>query len=205
MRAYRHVEERDGTCDMSTVRASIKADNREWTVADLQRRFGPIPFSAFARTRARHGHREGRCSGSNDHEDRLFELVDGVLVEKTAGFVESWLAARLACLIGLCIEPRNLGIVTGADGMYRLASGLIRIPDVAFISWDRIPRGEIPEEPLPDLVPDLVIEVISRSNTAGRWTRSSAIISRKAFAWSGWFVPEPGLSTSTPRQISSRG
>ena len=29
---------------MSTVRASHEARPREWTVADLHRRFGPIPF-----------------------------------------------------------------------------------------------------------------------------------------------------------------
>ena len=57
------------------------------------------------------------------------------------------------------------GLVTGADGMYRLAKGLVRIPDVAFVSWARIPGGRFPEEPIPDLVPDLAVEVISPSNT----------------------------------------
>ena len=30
----------------------------------------------------------------NDHEDRLYELVDGILVEKTVGLEESWLACK---------------------------------------------------------------------------------------------------------------
>ena len=34
-----------------------------------------------------------------------------------------------------------------------------------FISWERLPGGEIPDEPIPLLVPDLAVEVISRSNT----------------------------------------
>jgi Uma2 family endonuclease len=101
----------------------------------------------------------------DDHEDRLCELVDGILVEKTVGLEESWFGTRLAVLLSLFVDPRNLGLVTGSDGMYRLAAGLVRIPDVAFASWDRIPGGELPAEPIPDLVPDLVVEVISRSNT----------------------------------------
>jgi Uma2 family endonuclease len=36
---------------------------------------------------------------------------------------------------------------------------------VAFVSWERIADGQFPEKPIPDLVPDLTVEVISRSNT----------------------------------------
>jgi Uma2 family endonuclease len=150
---------------MSTVRTSRKTQPREWTVADLQRRFGPILFQRIRQDPAPGTATEKDVLWLNDHEDRLCELVDGVLVEKTVGFEESWLAVRLAGLISLYLEARNLGIATGADGMFRIAKGLVRIPDVAFVSWDRIPGGEFPEKPIPDLVPDLVVEVISRSNT----------------------------------------
>ncbi len=43
--------------------------------------------------------------------------------------------------------------------------GSIRAPDVAYASWDRFPGRKLPEEPIPDLAPDLVIEVLSKSNT----------------------------------------
>jgi Uma2 family endonuclease len=49
--------------------------------------------------------------------------------------------------------------------MFCLSQGLVRIPDVAFVSWNRIPNGQFPEKPIPDLVPDLAVEVISPSNT----------------------------------------
>jgi Uma2 family endonuclease len=39
------------------------------------------------------------------------------------------------------------------------------MPDVAFISWDRIPNRQRPKEPIPDLVPDLAAEFLSKSNT----------------------------------------
>jgi Uma2 family endonuclease len=150
---------------MSTVRASTKPRPREWTVADLQRRFGPIPFHRIRQTPAPGTATEQDVLWLSDHEDRLCELVDGILVEKTAGFEESWIPGILVTLINNYVMPQNPGIATGADGMFRPTSGLIRIPDVAFVSWDRIPGGEFPEEPIPDLIPDLVVEVISRGNT----------------------------------------
>ena len=38
-------------------------------------------------------------------------------------------------------------------------------PDVAFFSLDRLPGGGVPDDPIPLLVPDLAVEVISKSNT----------------------------------------
>ena len=49
--------------------------------------------------------------------------------------------------------------------------GLIRIPDVAFASWDRFPDRKVPKKPVPSLVPDLVVEVLSESNTPAEMER----------------------------------
>jgi Uma2 family endonuclease len=43
----------------------------------------------------------------------------------------------------------------------------VRIPDVAFTSWDRLPGRRRPGSPVPLLAPDLAVEVLSRSNTPG--------------------------------------
>ncbi|MBL8797342.1 MAG: Uma2 family endonuclease [Planctomycetia bacterium] len=104
-------------------------------------------------------------------EDRLCELVDGILVEKGMGFRESLLVAALAALLRAFVVPRNLGLVSGPDGTMRLFAGRIRIPDVAFISWARLPGGRVPTEAIPDLVSDLAVEVLSASNTPGEMAR----------------------------------
>jgi Putative restriction endonuclease len=83
------------------------------------------------------------------HEDRLCELVDGVLVEKAMGWRESLLASFLITILSNFVRPRNLGLVTDEAGMVRLASGLVRIPDVAFVSWDRLPNRRVPSDPNP--------------------------------------------------------
>jgi Uma2 family endonuclease len=102
---------------------------------------------------------------------RLCELVDGVLVEKGMGFRESLLACVLITLLSNFVRPRNLGLVTGESGMMRLAAGLVRIPDVAFISWERLPDRRVPSEPIPGLAPDIAIEVLSQSNTRREMAR----------------------------------
>ena len=56
-------------------------------------------------------------------------------------------------------------MVAGEGGTFQLGINLVRIPDVSFISWERLPGGEVPEEPVPLLTPDLAVEVISRANT----------------------------------------
>jgi len=104
-------------------------------------------------------------------EKRLCELVDGVLVEKPMGYYESRLAMLLGHFIQAFLDQHDLGIVAGPDGMLRLAAGLVRIPDVSFVSWTRLPGRRIPRQPIPDLVPDLAVEVLSPGNTEREMAR----------------------------------
>lgn len=98
-------------------------------------------------------------------EDRLYELVDGVLVEKAMGFSESMIAGAILFALRAFVIPRNLGLVSSPDGMVRLSKGLVRGPDVAFVSWGRLPGGAAPTAAVPSIVPDLAVEVLSESNT----------------------------------------
>jgi len=105
------------------------------------------------------------------NENRLFELIDGVLVEKVMGFRESIVAIALARYLEAFVTEKKLGVVAGADGMVQIFTGMVRMPDVAFVSLSRLPGGKVPLEPVPHLVPDLAVEVISASNTAGEMDR----------------------------------
>ncbi|TWU19286.1 hypothetical protein Poly21_14580 [Allorhodopirellula heiligendammensis] len=42
---------------------------------------------------------------------------------------------------------------------------------MAFVNWSRLPGGRVPERPIPDLVPNFVIEVLSQGNTRGEMAR----------------------------------
>jgi Uma2 family endonuclease len=107
----------------------------------------------------------------NERKQGIFELVDGTLVEKAMGYPESFLALFLGGLLNAFVIPRNLGIVTGPDGMMRLYPGLVREPDLAFVAWNRIPGGRVPTEPIAGFAPDLAVEVLSPSNTKAEMAR----------------------------------
>jgi Uma2 family endonuclease len=102
-----------------------------------------------------------------EQEGCLCELVDGFLVKKTVGLKESRLAGYLLGLLNLFVIPRNLGFTTAPDGGMELLAGLVRIPDVAFIAWSRVPGGVMPSKPIPRLAPSLAVEILSDSNTPG--------------------------------------
>jgi Uma2 family endonuclease len=101
----------------------------------------------------------------HDRTKRLYELVDGVLVEKIMGFPESALTCDLIKLLGYYLDKNPLGFLTGPDGAMRLLPGLIRIPDIAFISWEQLPTRERPTDPIAGLAPYLAVEVLSKGNT----------------------------------------
>lgn len=101
----------------------------------------------------------------HDRTGRLYELVNGVLVEKVMSYPESSRAFWLGHLLQLFLDQHDLGNLAGPDGAVRLMPGLVRIPDISFISWDRFPRRQISDEPITGLAPDLAVEVLSPGNT----------------------------------------
>jgi Uma2 family endonuclease len=102
-----------------------------------------------------------------EREGSLCELIEGVLLEKPVGYTESRLAMFLGGLLNVFVIPRNLGLVTGPDGTVELMADLVRIPDIAFTNWDRMPGRRCPKAPIPRLAPNLAVEVLSSSNTPG--------------------------------------
>jgi len=141
------------------------------TLADLQKRLGDIPLARIWFHPAPGTATEKDVIEAENRENRLCELVDGTLVEKAVGFEESRLAWRLGHLVGLYLDQNDLGICVGADGMMRIAPGLVRIPDLSFITWDKLPGRESPTDPIPDLAPDLAVEVLSEGNTKPEMAR----------------------------------
>ncbi len=146
----------------------------DWTAADLLEHFGPILLRRIRQEPAPGTATEQDVIDIHDSEGRLFELVDGVLVEKTVGIQESYLAVVIASLIREFVEKHDLGIVLGSDGMARLAPELVRIPDVSFIGWERFPGKKVSALLMLDRGPDLAVEVLSVHNTRQEMDRKLA-------------------------------
>ena len=93
------------------------------------------------------------------------ELIDGFLVEKAMGYRESLLAAILIRHLGNFTSPRKLGLVGGADAIMRVRPEQLRLPDVSFVTWERLLATDAHNKKIAPFGPDLAVEVLSESNT----------------------------------------
>ncbi len=141
------------------------------SVADLLTRLGDIPAQRVLLRPAPGSATELDVVDIEVRENRLCELVDGVLVEKVVGFQESTLSAILMDHLVEFVAEHRLGTVAGADVAIRLMPGLVRIPDICFTSADRTSGRREPRMTIPSLIPDLIVEVLSKRNTAREMKR----------------------------------
>jgi Uma2 family endonuclease len=135
------------------------------TVADLLACLGDVPAERVLIDPALGTATEQDVIAVEAQTGRLCELVDGVLVEKAVGYDESRLAVELMLFLGEYLRHNDLGALAGEAGTLRLRPGLVRIPDVSFVVWQRMPPPDAPRKAIPDLAPDLAVEVLSESNT----------------------------------------
>jgi Uma2 family endonuclease len=143
----------------------------DWTAADMLAQLGGVPLERIRLAPLPGTASEQDVLDVHARTDRLCELIDGVLVEKTMGYLESLLALAIAHALRTFVRSRGLGIVLGADGMLRILPRQVRIPDVCFINWTRFPGGELPQVQIPAVAPDLAVEILSPGNTVGEMQR----------------------------------
>ncbi|MGK7923436.1 MAG: Uma2 family endonuclease [Trichodesmium sp.] len=99
-----------------------------------------------------------------DYPDYRMELVDGEIIFMSPSGLESdEIAAAIIAYLWNWVRPRKLGRVIASSGGFRLpnADGDVRAPDASFILAEKLPRST---EDYPELVPDLIFEVKSKSD-----------------------------------------
>ena len=97
-----------------------------------------------------------------------YELIEGELVELVPpGAAHGFVALNSGGVLREFVRPRRLGVVFGAETGFVISSDpdTVRAPDAAFVASDRLPQGGLPAGYL-RLAPDLVVEVVSPSDTA---------------------------------------
>lgn len=142
----------------ATVTAAIQRES----LADLVRRLGDVPLVRISLHPA---------PGTAVEEDVIAagipacELADGVLVERPKGYFEGRLAAVLLVLIEKWLTDNNLGYCNGEGAWTRLQEGVVRVPDLSFVRWERTPDHRVPRDPVCGIVPNLAVEILSPGNT----------------------------------------
>jgi len=175
------------------------------TVADLLERLGDIPPERVIMTPSPGTATEEdvlRLLGNPTRKVRA-ELIDGTLVEKHMGWLESVVAGCLIQQLRNFISALNLGVVSVPDGAYRMISGNIRFPDIAFVPWTSIPEDMTAHEKIADLPPVLAVEILSDSNTPKEIaTKLAEYFARGCkLAW----VIDPATETATAHTSAKRG
>jgi Uma2 family endonuclease len=170
------------------------------TFDELHARIGLVPLNRIRTKPAPGTATEQHVLEARDGPvKRLFELVDGVLVEKAVGSPESFLGGRLFRIVGDYADEYELGVVLPGDGPLRLKPGNIRYPDVSFIPWESLPGGELPTDKIWDVTPALAVEVLSESNTPAEMDRKLNDLF-SAGCKLVWFIDPP---TKTARVYTS--
>jgi len=171
----------------------IEAEMEVVMVADLLESLGNVPAWRIRMKPVPGTATEADLIEALRRRDHICELIDGTLVEKAVGYTESRLAVFLARFLDIFVCDRNLGFVTGADGLLWVRPGRLRGPDVAFSSWSRFPEGRLTAEAYPHFSPDLAVEVLSVSNTT-----KEMLLKRRDYFMGGsalvWEI-EPGKRT----------
>lgn len=136
------------------------------STAELAARVGDVPLRRIRMDDPPPGAAtEADVARLRDQEDRLYELIDGVLVEKAMSDISSILAAELIILLGNYVKPRRLGWILAPDGYYRLFGTRVRAPDVSFARRNQRPDGRPLKRGYAKVAPALAVEIFSPGNT----------------------------------------
>ena len=109
-----------------------------------------------------------------DESDRLYELVDGVIVDMAPpNRLNSWIVMEIGYHLKAYSKKHNSGHVFGSDGGFALDEKNMRIPDVSYISKARMADKMTDMKAI--IAPDLAVEIISPSESAPAVHRKTAL------------------------------
>ena len=138
-----------------------------------------------------------------EEDGHRLELSRGRVVREPApGVRHGQIAFRFLELLQRYGKEEGLGLVLFNTGFVLTSEpATVRVPDVAFVSADRLPEGRVPDG-WGEGAPDVVVEVVSSSNSASEMQRR-ALDYLDAGARLVW-VADPASRTVTEYRSRSR-
>jgi Uma2 family endonuclease len=103
-----------------------------------------------------------------DVPGKRLELINGEVVELPgSGALQSLIATTLLRLLHQFVEEQDLGLVfpDGLGYVLQRNPDHLRIPNISFIAWDRVPEGEVTEW-FWEGAPTLAVEIVSPDDRA---------------------------------------
>jgi Uma2 family endonuclease len=136
------------------------------TLATFLRELGDVPPDRIRFTPTPGTATEADLLRYSAEDGTMYELVNGTLVEKAVGMGETKLEGWIYGHFFQYFEAHPIGQAITGTGMIRFGETSIRGPDVSVYLWDSASTPEEDEaHPIARAIPELAVEVISRSNT----------------------------------------
>ena len=104
-------------------------------VGELLKRLGDIPARRICLNPPPGTATEADLLRMHGRPRKLYELVEGTLVEKPMGSPEAFLAAELIHVLRTYLDRTDSGFLYASDALIEVMPKLIRGPDVSFVSW----------------------------------------------------------------------
>lgn len=178
-----------------------------WTMADLLRHLGHVPADRVIMRPPPGMATEEDLLRIDARDDRICELIDGVLVERPSGILMALISVQLTRHFFDyfdAFEPHCRGLMAGSRGAMRLPCGNVRSPNISVVLLYQFPDRVIPREPIPDIHPDLSVDILAESNTQGEM-----LMKRRQFFEAGtrlvWEIEPEGRvarAYSTPEEFT---
>lgn len=114
-----------------------------------------------------------------------YELIEGELVvREPPGIYHGAISGNLSLLLGKYNQEHRLGrVLVGNPGFFTRGNDrTVRAPDVAFLSYERLPPGDLTDG-YGDVSPELVVEILSPSDRPGE-------VAAKSREWLAFGVEE---------------
>ena len=181
---------------MSTVLPD--APPTEWTLADVQARLAGFPPNRIRSIRSPGMATEQDVLEAEARSNRICELIDGTLVEKTMASLESMLAAELIYFIRCYLDSRNLGDGAGRGRVAEDSARTNSRPMFLSSAGSVLPGVNSPKPPSIPSPPTWPSRSFPRATRRKKWIASCASTFRPACGWCGTSSPRPALHGPTP-------
>ena len=128
------------------------------------------------------------------------ELVGGEIEMTMGGALHGFVGARLGARLGGFVKDAGLGWVFAGNTGWRLPNGNLRVPDLSFVSRERLP---VVTDGFLRVAPDLAVEIFSPDDSRSRMDEKIAEQAAAGVRMT-WVIDVRGRRAASYRSLSER-
>lgn len=135
------------------------------TLPQLVHRFGEIPAIRIGQEPPPGAATEADLVYCNLHQDRLYELVDGILIHKSTWNLDSCVGGNICGNLFSFVHAQRAGIVLPGNALFRLSERVVRMPSISYLDGQRAQQCLKNNPAISPVAPNLAVDVINSDNS----------------------------------------